>query len=90
MLVMDGHGSHEATEFIRINKVQVIFLPPHSSHVLQPLDLSVFGPMKQRYRSTIEELACFDDAAPVKKSRLIQVYDQARREVYVLVLSPRP
>jgi len=83
MLIMDGHGSHIDIEFMWIckqNKVQLVFLPPHSSHVLQPLDLGVFSPLKTRYRRTISELSCLDDAAPVKKQRFIIAYNLAREE----------
>ena len=27
-------------------KIEVVLLPPHSSHLLQPLDVAVFGPLK--------------------------------------------
>ena len=53
LLVLDGHGSHESTEFMWEcfqNNIHLLFLPPHTSHVLQPLDLAVFGPLKQAYR----------------------------------------
>ena len=30
-------------------------MPPHSSHMLQPLDISYFGPLKKAYRPEIEE-----------------------------------
>jgi hypothetical protein len=29
-------------------KIELIILPPHSSHLLQPLDVTVFGPLKTR------------------------------------------
>ncbi|KZL80478.1 transposase [Colletotrichum incanum] len=41
LLILDGHGSHTTTEFMwqcYINNVHLLFLPPHTSHVLQPLD----------------------------------------------------
>ena len=47
MLVMDGHGSHVDVDFMwecKRNNFELVFLPPHSSHVLQPLDLGVFSP----------------------------------------------
>jgi hypothetical protein len=44
-----------------------LFLPALTSHVLQPSDLSVFAPLKSRYRSEITALASLDDASPVKK-----------------------
>ncbi|WP_461110078.1 hypothetical protein [Tessaracoccus terricola] len=37
LLILDGHGSHESTEFMYlcyINKIHLLYLPPHTSHVL--------------------------------------------------------
>ena len=81
MLILDGHGSHVDLEFLWIckqNKVRLLFLPAHSSHVLQPLDLSVFSVVKRFYRQQIQELSYLDDAAPVKKERFITAYHAAR------------
>jgi DDE superfamily endonuclease len=58
----------------------LVYLIPHSSHVLQPLDLSCFSPLKSRYRRQLIELAKFDDSAPVKKMQFIQYYNNARNE----------
>ena len=55
-------------------------MPPHSSHILQPLDLAAFSPTKRLYRSHIAELSRIDDAAPVKKARFLTCYYQARLE----------
>ncbi|KAI0999060.1 hypothetical protein K3495_g9138 [Podosphaera aphanis] len=41
LLIVDGHGSHETTEFMFMcfqNNVNLLFLPSHTSHDLQPLD----------------------------------------------------
>jgi hypothetical protein len=77
ILLVDGHGSHATIEFMwecRQNNVHLVYLPPHSSHVLQPLDLACFGPFKSRYRAQIANPACYEDTAPIKKIRFIQYY----------------
>jgi hypothetical protein len=81
MLILDGHGSHISLDFLwacKQNKVYLLFLPAHSSHVLQPLDLSVFSVVKRFYRQQIQALSYLDDAAPVKKERFITAYYHAR------------
>ena len=50
MLIIDGHGSHLTLDFIdlaRANDIIVYCLPPHTTHVLQPLDVAVYGPLKK-------------------------------------------
>jgi hypothetical protein len=82
---MDGYGSHVAINFLwhcKQNKIHLLFLPAHTSHVLQPLDLGVFAPLKSRYRSKIAALASLDDASPIKKQRFITCYNSARKETF--------
>jgi hypothetical protein len=83
LLIMDGHGSHITIDFMYecyINRIICLYIPAHTSHVLQPLDLACFSSVKTRYRSQIQELASLDDAAPVKKSRFMTCYSQAREK----------
>ena len=49
---MDNHHSHvfyEALSLAKENFVHIITLPPHTSNKTQPLDRTVFGPMKTHY-----------------------------------------
>lgn len=49
VLIYDGHSSHVGLSLVqtaKANDVVIIKLPPHSSHILQPMDLSVFKPLK--------------------------------------------
>lgn len=83
ILLIDGHGSHATPQFMTKcaeNNVKPIYLLPHSSHVLQPLDLACFSVVKSRYRDQIANLSRFEDSAQVKKIRFIQYYNTARKE----------
>lgn len=54
LLLMDNHISHvsiEAIKLARENNVCLLTLPPHTSHKLQPLDRTVYGPLKSYYNS---------------------------------------
>ena len=54
ILLLDGHASHktlEAVELCRENGVVLICLPPHSTHQMQPLDKTVYGPLKTSYNT---------------------------------------
>ena len=50
ILICDGHDSHISAVFVRHcmnNNIWILLLPPHSSHLLQPLDVGIFGPLKK-------------------------------------------
>lgn len=52
LLLMDNHGSHislQCYDFCRTHHIHVVSLPPHSSHRLQPLDVSFYGPLKNAF-----------------------------------------
>lgn len=58
MLIVDGHASHVSNEFIRFtreHKIVCLCLPAHSTHLLQPLDVGVFGPLKRNYKTLLAE-----------------------------------
>ena len=83
LLLLDGHGSHIDIEFMwlcRQARIWLLYLPAHTSHILQPLDLASFSVVKSRYRDQIRALSSLDDAAPVKKERFISSYHLAREE----------
>jgi DDE superfamily endonuclease len=61
--------------------IRLIYLLPHSSHALQPLDLSISSQIKPSYRTQIEELTRFEDSAPIKKIRFVTYYKQSRGDV---------
>jgi hypothetical protein len=57
MLVLDGHESHESIEFqdyCKANNIITLGLPPHSSHLTQPLDVGCFSVLKRMYGRQIE------------------------------------
>lgn len=57
LLIFDGHSSHRTSEFRDFclqNCILTLCLPAHTSHILQPLDVSCFGPLKKAYGSQIE------------------------------------
>jgi len=58
LLIMDGHGSHHTKEFISYcinNKITPYLLPPHTTHLLQPLDIGVFQSFKHHHQEILEE-----------------------------------
>ena len=53
ILLMDGHSSHYSPDVIRVaaqEQVLLFTLPPNTTHLLQPLDRSCFGPLKSYWK----------------------------------------
>lgn len=52
LVLYDGHRSHISlplVDWARKHNVILFVLPPHTSHITQPLDVAVFGPFKSMY-----------------------------------------
>jgi hypothetical protein len=59
LLILDGHESHHSLDFeeyCKENKIITLCMPPHSSHLLQPLDVGCFSLLKKAYGREIEHL----------------------------------
>lgn len=73
VLIMDNHESHmrlDAINLAKKNHIIFLTLPPHTSHKLQPLDRTVFGPYKTYYNQAVKELM-------VQNHRPITIYNIA-------------
>ncbi|EED16243.1 conserved hypothetical protein [Talaromyces stipitatus ATCC 10500] len=58
MLIFDGYGSHLTAEFdltCTENNIIPVCMPPHSSHLLQPLDVGCFAVLKRHYEQLVEQ-----------------------------------
>ena len=76
LLIIDGHGSHATDDFMFecfYNGIYVLWLPPHFPHVTQPLDMGVFGPVKNAYRRALSQLDSDDDSSLQSKISFLSV-----------------
>lgn len=46
------------------HNIHLLFLSAHTSHVLQPLDLSIFSPLRRAYRYYLGFLAFINNFTP--------------------------
>lgn len=56
LLIVDGHASHksfEALNFAKENGIEIVCLPPHCTHRMQPLDVCFYGPLKTYFNQEI-------------------------------------
>ena len=74
IILLDGHHSHktlEAIEFCRDHGIELITLPPHSTHKLQPLDCSYFKTLRSAFNAEA------DSWMVTNSGRRITIHDMA-------------
>lgn len=82
LLVLDGHGSHLTPQFHKAcNDIIAICVPPHSSHLLQPLDVGCFGPLTRAYGSYTQSKAQLG-INHIDKLDFLEMFLNAHQEVF--------
>ncbi|KKA22268.1 hypothetical protein T310_3703 [Rasamsonia emersonii CBS 393.64] len=84
LLILDGHSSHLTAEFdtfCKENAIVCLCMPAHASHLLQPLDVGVFGPLKRAYGKLLEKRMIAGNNH-IDKEDFLSLYPSARAEVF--------
>ncbi|CDM38452.1 Probable transposable element [Penicillium roqueforti FM164] len=82
--ILDGHGSHLTPKFDQIcedNDIIPICMPPHSSHLLQPLDIGCFAVLKRSYGRLVETIIRHR-INHIDKLDFLEAYPSARIEAF--------
>jgi len=81
VLILDGHVTHAknlaAIELARESGVRMISLPPHTTHRLQPLDVSFFGPMGRYYDEAMRKWVRTHVSRPVTTWQVAELLGEA-------------
>ena len=83
---MDGHGSHITANVIAHcmeHAIDLLILPPHTSHVLQPLDVSVFAPLKRALAAETDKASRLDPGR-IPRAEWATMYVHAREKAFTL------
>jgi hypothetical protein len=84
LLVLDGYGSHLSAEFDAIcsqNDIIPIYMPSHSSHLLQPLDIGYFTVLKKAYSDLVDSQVKLG-ISRIDKYDFLTAYPQARKVAF--------
>jgi DDE superfamily endonuclease len=84
LLIMDGHDSHinvEMVNFCADHRIRLLCLPPHSTHILQPLDVGCFQPMKQYHSQAINSAIQYLDFE-FSKLEFLHALDDIRKKTF--------
>jgi hypothetical protein len=64
LLLLDGHGCHLTARFTACcidKKIDLTVIPLYTSHLLQPLDMSISSPLIRAFSAEIEKLFRLDN-----------------------------
>jgi hypothetical protein len=84
LLLCDGFGSHATYEFTKYcedNDIILFFLPPHTSHFLQPLDVGVFHVYKHRHAQAVED-ASYTGCGKFTKVEFLAAISKIRQNTF--------
>ena len=73
--ILDGHNSHVTLEVVKISMesgLDIVSLPSHTSHALQPLDIACFKPFKTAFRRIRDAWCLANKNKPVGKQTLCE------------------
>lgn len=70
LVFLDGHTSHltlELSRFCKEKQIIIVCLYPNTTHILQPLDVSVFFPLKTKWRKVLQMWRIEHEGEEIKK-----------------------
>ena len=76
LVLYDGHRSHVSltlTNWARRNNIIVFVLPPHTSHLTQPLDVGIFGPFKSMYNKECQDYMKHNPGLSITKYKVAKL-----------------
>ena len=87
LLLLDNHESHmsiEGLDICKANGITLLTFPPHCSHRLQPLDVAVYGPLKQYFSNACTSWLHCHPGVPMSVMNIAQCLGTA----YPLAFTP--
>lgn len=86
LLLLDGHSSHYRLEFISeacVSGVCVFCLPPNTTHVCQPLDVTPFNSLKVHWDNVCDEFMSANPGRIVTLHQFCTLFSRAWRRAMV-------
>ena len=87
LLLLDGHSTHYSPEAINIassNQVILFALPPHTTHIMQPLDRGCFAPLKVAWREGCHKFLCENPGRTVSQYDFCEIFAKAWAKAFTM------
>lgn len=88
LLILDGHLSHTKNLDLilkaRENYVTIVCLPPHCTHKLQPLDVSLMYPLSVYHNQSLEKWMNNNPGRPVNVFKIAKIFGEAYLKAAVM------
>lgn len=84
ILFLDGHRSHmtlHLSNFCKDNGIEVISLYPNSTHLLQPMDVAVFRPLKLSWKNQVKSWKRENPKQVLKREHFAPNFEAALRNL---------
>lgn len=86
LLIVDGHSSRMnfyALYFLYLFGIDLLVLPPHSSHIVQPFDIGIAGPLKAKFVKRISVAHLNVDLDKCSANQVLKLTAQETRDVMI-------
>ncbi|XP_044009000.1 MFS-type transporter clz9-like [Aphidius gifuensis] len=84
VLFLDSHSSHSTlllSEFCREKKIELITLLPNATHILQPLDVGLFRPLKISWSKAVKNWKFSNKGARIRREDFGNIMATAIKEL---------
>lgn len=84
ILIIDNHLSNislQATLYCRENNIVVLTLLPHSSHKIQPLDRTIYSPLKNQYALEADKWMAQHPGRSINQYQVTSIFDRAFKKI---------
>ena len=88
LLLLDGHSSHfspHAVELAAQEQVVLFTLPPNTTHLTQPLDKGIFGPLKTAWRQVCHRFHSTNPGRAITRYDFSSIFSEA----WIETMTPR-
>ncbi|XP_039278688.1 uncharacterized protein LOC120350209 [Nilaparvata lugens] len=87
LLLLDNHGSHislNTYNYCRLNHIHIVSIPPHTSHKIQPLDVSFYGPLKKSFNNECDKFMRANSYQKITPYDIAYIFNKAYMSVATL------